>query len=263
MGIKAVASFLFEDAAWSELLYFEGSDFKLVQPGMVDILAKRRPLLGSGVRITKFRLTDTETKGIGQLFQVNLNGLGGAADGPWNAVQMTFNSEAGARRTFKLAGLPDAAQTSGHFARSALLVGARTAESLLRSYADAIVRNKGCIAYQNRTQTPVPVMAVDANGNVVTAGPFVVAVGDSVQFYRTRYDGGRESVAKRWRVDSFTDATHFKVLHWPTGRTVSKGQIFLIDPLLSLFTSYTIGDTTARKTGRPSGRQRGRRSIAR
>lgn len=264
MRVKASMHFVFEDSSWSELVYFTVSDFAAARLRMTNVMKSRVRCLSNGAVLRKLRLKDIDSRGLGQLFVINLVGLGGDADTPWQAVGIYFNSADGARRKYKVTGIPDFFTRKGHFVGDGVVTTGDTGNGVIGRFANELVLAQAQIAYYDRAQLTRDVGSIDATGNVLVLQDLTVAAGDTIQFYKTVFAGSREAVKGRWRVDTVTDARHFKVLHWPAGRTVEIGRVFKILPrLTNMASGFTIGDTLARRTGRPSGRQVGRRSSRR
>lgn len=266
MRVKAVLTFLVEDAAWSELLYFQVSSFAAAKERMELIIDKRVRILANGGIIKKLRLRDVEVRGRGQLFVVNRIGLAGPPDAPWMSGEIVFNTAGGSKRAYRLPGIPDTWTEGGHLAGAAIVAAnpPQSVKNRFEQFAETLIANQAQIAFYSRGEAKKDILAVDGNGNVHLVQTITLAVGDTVQFYRTSFFGGRENVKGRWRVETVDVDTHkFKLLHWPTGRTVQKGQLFKIVTDYANMETYSIGDTVSRKTGRPSGRQVGRRSIRR
>jgi hypothetical protein len=261
MAMKGTFFFRQLNAAWSETLYFGDTAFETVATKMERIRLRRIVLLGKDGRLYRARIGLVNGQARGQLIDYP----DGAptrtqSDTPWQSVQLNMSADNGIQRRVTLRGAPDSWIEDGVLARS---VGTVRPEEVYRQYLNMLIRQQAQIQYYDRAVAKVDVVSVDATGNVVTAQDVAGPVGSFVTFYRTQYAGSRDTVRGRWKIITKTDTKHFQLQKWPTGRTVDEGKIQPLAFLYANMATGSVGAVVSRRTGRPLGRQVGRRLVRR
>lgn len=261
MTMKLTFSFRQLNASWSETLYFGDTSFDTAAVKVERLRLRRIQLLGKDGRLYRARLGIVGGQSRGVLIAYpDSPPTNRESDTPWQSVQLNMSASTGVQRRVTLRGAPDFWVKNGVLN---LNDGPIVIKNVYNQYIDAMVAVQAQIQFYDRAIAKVDVVSVDATGHVVTAQDVTGPVGSFITFYRTQFAGSRDTVKGRWKIIEKTDNQHFKLQTWPTGRTVDQGKIQPLSFLYVNMATGSIGDVVSRRTGRPSGRQVGRRLVRR
>jgi len=253
---------------FSETWYTDDSPAAL-QPKMDALAAIRTQLRGTTCVYYGARMADTAPNS--RAFTIRSDGTikastrnGGVNVAPDAALCLCFGTVAGTSKRFWLHALPDGFIDEGNFdpgsnvpTKAALWINTLAAQGFKFRFIDP-------------TAPTGQVLSIDSFGNVVLIQPIAgVAPNSLVQLLKVRGVDGRGKRGKFY-VDTVTDASHFKLAHWPGDVVAQSGKIrivrFNFTSIAPVPAAGPLADPTiragVRKVGRPFGQLRGR-AVAR
>lgn len=236
---------------WSESVY----DNALFPTSFVDLQLARAAILPSGARIVGQRIQQVFPAGAaaatGQVFP-------GAflidSDVPQMALLCTARAlGAGNARRFTLRGIPDDMVFQGEYRPQGSF------DQLVKAYFAKLEASSWKFPGRDLLARPKVIDSIDATGAVVMADEVTLDPGDKIRIRGTETDEEFE-VSGIFRVKSWQDTSHFKIVNWKAGATSGGTLINTTPKLLFAFSQTSINRVALRKVGRGFGQYRGRSS---
>lgn len=253
---------------FSETWYTDDAPAQLITK--MEIIARMRmDLMASGCHLHGFRIADTApgsrayTVKPATLIRSNLRA--GQPNIPQDAALcQCLGNVAGTVKRFFFHNLPDTFVSDTEFDP------AKGVPEMCRDVINRLSTDGFKFRYQVQNTNSAEIESINANGDVVTVGNLNgAAQGSLLQLYHVRGTDGRGKRGK-YRIQTFTDARHFRLLNWPGDIVANSGRVRLVEygftnitqvPAQGIQSDPTIRPG-ARKCGRPFGQLRGR-AVAR
>jgi len=255
---KSGTSIGIRTGGWSESLYTDDT-LAVTRTNLTALQIRRAALLCNGAAIVGQRIQDLAASGGAT---VSGSQFPGAAGTPCDIPQMSLLYRFPAAslpnvRPYILRGIPDGLVKEGEYFPS----GDYTQLLALWQVEMRGWQFKAVDLLTGLTE----IATIDVNGNVVLNVPNLFVANDLVTVLRSTDSFGRR-FGGRFRVDTVTDSTHFKLAGWTGYPATIGGNVrpyAVIYPAIGSTLGLSPVRVTTRKVGSPFGRYRGKASTRR